>query len=139
MILRKIKNIKRKIVFIGFIVFSFVVVVLFILFQVVGMISNVIATGKQTEKIQDNLESAISDVEIISVRSTTGDSSGTGNHVDCLSKVEFTTELTIDEVEAAMSEYYDLDGDRCHIETGDEGYLFVLNTSAPFSGNIAGH
>jgi hypothetical protein len=86
--------------------------------------------------LQTNLESEISDIEIISVDSETGNMSGSGNHVDCLSSIIFSTELQETEIENCMSKYYFFDEWSCYVNKTDDGYYKIcINTSAPFADN----
>ncbi len=55
---------------------------LFIGYEIFGMCINHLATQIQTNTLQQHLESEIPDVEIVSVYSETGNTSGTSNHVD---------------------------------------------------------
>lgn len=104
------------------------------------MCINHIATEKQTKTLQMNLENEISDVEIVSIYSETGNTSGTGNHVDCLSSIIFSTEMQKTEIEDRMAKYYVFDEWSCYINKTDDGnYMVYLNTSAPFADNIEGH
>ncbi len=57
---------------------------IFILYEIFGMGVNHFATWRQTERLRADLEEKIPGVEIVSVYSETGNTSGTGNHVDCL-------------------------------------------------------
>ena len=71
--------------------------------------------------------------------SETGNTSGTGNHVDCLSVITFSSKQSLAEIKDCMSEYYVWD-DGCFVEEKEDGsYQFYLNTSAPFPDNIEGH
>lgn len=116
----------------------FILITIFILYEIFGMCVNHIASKRQTDELQTNLKNEISDITIIDVYSETGNTSGTGNHVDCLSKITFSSEMPQEEIESIMSKYYNFDGESCYIDrTGN--YLFYLNTSAPFAGNIEGH
>lgn len=103
------------------------------------MCVNHAATGRQTKELKSNLEKAIDDIRIIDVYSETGNTAGTGNHVDCLSIVNFSTNSPLKEVKEKMSGYYEWDEWSCFIEETEEGYLFYLNTPAPFADNIEGH
>lgn len=117
-----------------------ILIAILVLYEIFGMCVNHIATRQQTDKLQTNLENKIADIEMISVYSETGNTSGTGNHVDCLSAVIFSTQMQEAEIEDSMSEYYTFDEWNCYInKTDDEHYLFYLNTSAPFVNNIEGH
>lgn len=127
----------------------FAVVILFLpitlaivwgIYEIFGMCINHIATKEQTNTLQMNLESEISDIEIISVYSETGNTSGTGNHVDCLSSIMFSTKMQETEIEDCMSEYYVFDEWSCYVNKTDNGYYTIyINTSAPFADNIEGH
>lgn len=117
-----------------------ILITIFILYEIFGMCMNHIAVKRQTDRLQVNLASEIPDIEIVSVYSEPGNTSGTGNHVDCLSVITFSTEMKESEIKSSMSEYYEFDGWSCYINKTDEGnYLFYLNTSAPFADNIEGH
>lgn len=110
------------------------------LYEVFGMCINHIATKEQTNTLQMNLENEISDIEIVSVYSETGNTSGTGNHVDCLSSIIFSTEMQKTEIEDCMSKYYVFDEWSCYVDKTDDGYYTIyINTSAPFADNIEGH
>lgn len=111
-----------------------------IFFEIIGMCVNHAATGRQTHKLQEHLTSEISDIAILDVYSETGNTSGTGNHVDCVSIVTFTTALNTDEVQEIMSKFYNFDEWYCFVEENDDGSLyFYLNMPAPFADNIEGH
>ena len=125
---------------IAFLSLPIILMVIFVLYEIFGMCVNHIATEKQTNTLQMNLESEISDIEIISVYSETGNTSGTGNHVDCLSLITFSTEMEEKEIEARMSRYYVFDDWSCYVSKTEDGhYNIYINTSAPFADNIEGH
>ncbi len=114
--------------------------IFFILYEIFGMCINHIATKEQTDKLQFHLENEISDIQIVSISSETGNTSGTGNHVDCLSSILFSTEMQESEIKNSMAKYYEFDEWSCYLtKTEDGNYLFYLNTSAPFPDNIEGH
>ena len=114
--------------------------VIWVLYQIFGMGVNYMATREQTNTLRTNLESEISDIELIDVYSETGNTSGTGNHVDCLSSIIFSTEMEEAEIEDCMSKYYDFDDWSCYVDKTDDGYYKIyINTTAPFADNIAGH
>lgn len=122
------------------IVFIIVFILLFILYEIFGMCVNHLATRRRTQALQDALESSIPDIEFIDVYWETGNTSGTGNHVDCLSCVTFSTQMPESEIKIRLADYYEFDEWSCHISKTDTGdYLFYLNTSAPFPDNIEGH
>lgn len=117
-----------------------IVITIYIFYEIFGMCVNHIATGRQTNKLQVNLEKEIPDIEIISVYSETGNTSGTGNHVDCLSAIVFSTKMQESEIVNKMSTYYEFDEWKCYVyQTENGNYLIYLNTSAPFVDNIEGH
>ncbi len=115
-------------------------VVVWVLYEIFGMCINHITTKEQTNTLRTNLESEISDIGIIRVYSETGNTSGTGNHVDCLSSIIFSTEMQQTEIEDCMSKYYVFDEWSCYVNKTDDGYYIIcINTSAPFANNIEGH
>ncbi len=117
-----------------------VLLVIWGLYEVFGMCVNHMATEEQTKTLQTNLETEISDIEIVSVYSETGNTSGTGNHVDCLSSIIFSTEMQKNEIEDRMSKYYVFDEWNCYLNNTDDGnYTIYINTSAPFVDNLEGH
>ncbi len=122
------------------IVLPVALMIFLIAFEVFGMCMNHAATSRQTEKLQDNLVREIPDIEIVSVYSETGNLSGTGNHVDCLSVIQFSTDMEEREIERAMSDYYSFDPAGCYVKEIEDGYYsFYLESSAPFPDNIEGH
>lgn len=124
----------------AFLLLPIILIVIFVLYEIYGMCANHMATEKQTNTLQQRLESEIPDVKIISIYSETGNTSGTGNHVDCLSSIKFSTAMQETEIEDCMAKYYVLDEWSCYIETTeDRYYTMYINTSAPFADNILGH
>ena len=117
-----------------------ILIIVLVLYEVFGMCINHITTQKQTNTLQKNLENEISDIEIVSVYSETGNTSGTGNHVECLSSIVFSTEMQETEIEDCLSEYYVFDDWDCYVDKTEDGYytIYVI-TSAPFADNIEGH
>lgn len=129
------KRIGMAILFLPFILILGVIV-----FEIVGMSVNHAATDRQTKKLQANLTEGISDIEIINVNSETGNSSGTGNHVECMSTIIFSTEMNESEIEEAMAAYYNFDNECCIIRKEENGaFSIYLATTAPFPDNIEGH
>lgn len=115
-------------------------IVIFVFYEMFGMYVNHMATKRQTQQLRMNLEKEIADIQIVDIYSETGNTSGTGNHVDCLSSITFSTKLQEQEIEDKMSAYYLFDDWSCYIDLTEEGnYLFYFNTSAPFADNIEGH
>lgn len=118
----------------------FILILGVIVFEIVGMSVNHAATDRQTKKLQADLTEGISDLEIINVNSETGNSSGTGNHVECMSTIIFSTEMNESEIEEAMAAYYDFDNECCVIRKEENGtFSIYLETTAPFRDNIEGH
>lgn len=114
--------------------------VLFVLIEAVGAGVNHYATKVQTDQLRDRLEEQVEDVVIMEVDSQTGNTSGTGNHVDCLSRITFRSAFSKDELMERLEEYYEFDPWYCSITEAEDGcYVFGLLTSAPFPNNIEGH
>ena len=117
-----------------------ILIIAVVAFEWFGMCMNHKATDRQTKNMQTNLVNEISDIEILHVYSETGNISGTGNHVECLSVITFATEMTETEIRDRMSEYYTLDGWECYInKIDDHSFSFYQSTSAPFPNNLEGH
>ena len=113
---------------------------LLILYEVFGMCVNHLATRRQTQQLMAELQTEVSDIEFIDIYSETGNTSGTGNHVDCLSSVTFSTLMPLAELEDRLYRHYSYNEWSCYLSQTEEGYYrFYLNTSAPFADNIEGH
>ena len=112
-----------------------------ILLEIFGIIINHASTGIQTNRLRRDIEDAFPNTEIISVESVTGNTTGTGNHVDCQTCITFTSDLSLSEVQDKLSKTYEWNDLRCYVnETDTRGeYLFFLRTTAPFPNNIEGH
>ena len=111
------------------------------LLEIFGMAVNHASTGIQTFRLRHDIVEAFPNTEIITVDSQTGNTSGTGNHVDCLTCITFTSDLPLSEVQNKLSGNYEWNDLRCYVEDTDTAgeYLFFLRKSAPFPGNIEGH
>lgn len=110
-------------------------IILWISFEIFGMAVNHINTDIQTDGLRSYLTDSISDIDIVSVHSETGNT-GNGNHVDSVSDITFTSGLSKDEIYGILEnkyKYYRLSEN----ETGE--YRVYLCTSSPFSDNIEGH
>lgn len=94
-----------------------ILILIFILYEFIGMCVNHSATRQQTMKLRTNLENEIPDITIVDVYSETGNTSGTGNHVDCLSAVTFSTQMQESEIKNSMSEYYEFDEWSCYLDS----------------------
>lgn len=122
---------------IGLLILPALLVGLFILYELVGMAVNHAASARQTEELVRLLETELSQVEILDRYTETGNTSGTGNHVDMLSAVTFRTEAGIEKIEELLDQRYS--PDEWSVEELEDGYRLCLNTSAPFADNIEGH
>ena len=135
---RSMKQLKK----LGIVILSLpiILVVILVLYEIFGICINHITTKKQTNTLKINLENEISDIEIINIYSETGNTSGTGNHVDCLSSITFSTKIQETEIKNCMSEYYVFDEWSCYINKTDDGYYIIcINTPDQFADNIEGH
>ena len=114
---------------------------LLILLEISGMIVNHASTGIQTNRLRRDIVDAFPNTQIISVESETGNTSGTGNHVDCLTRITFSSDLSLSEVQDKLSSIYEWNDLNCYVnETANKGeYLFFLRKRAPFVNNIEGH
>ena len=117
-----------------------ILIIVLITFEIFGMCVNHLATSRQTKELQSNLENEIDGIKIIDVHFQTGNLSGTGNHVECLSVVTFSTTLEECEIKKIMSKYYNIDNQNCFLKKTDQGiYSSIQETTAPFPNNIEGH
>lgn len=122
------------------VILPFILITAFIFYEYLGMCVNHIATYKQTNALQANLEKEVSDIEITSVYSRTGGPSGSGKYVLCESSITFSSEAPENEITDCMSEYYVFDGYDCYIaKTEDDCYTIHIVTYAPFLHNIEGY
>ena len=154
-----------KHILIGFVCIPFVLIAVFVLFEIMGMAVNHVSSSRQTKNIVRIIEEELSSAEIVDCYTETGNTSGTGNHVDMLSVVIFKTEDQLTDIEDKLGQYYELDEwsfwiegikdietvrrehnylypylDNMSIpEHTENGYLLYLNMSAPFPDNIEGH
>ena len=81
------------------------------------------------------IEKSIEDVSIVDVYSFTGNTSGTGNHVECESKVTFNSDMPEDDVKHIFEKQY-----KYHVlEKKDGSYVVTVYGDAPFPDNIEGH
>ncbi len=143
----------------------FLLIGLVILHEVVGMVVNHTASARQTRNAVSLLHTGLVSVEIVDSYTETGNTSGTGNHVDMLSAVIFKTDAGLVEIEALIDRNYGLDMWNCWIEEMEKvtafreenpsfypyvaemrvpknlehTYLLYINNSAPFVDNIEGH
>ena len=149
----------------GILLLPFVLIALMILYEVFGMTVNHTASARQTQNATNILKMKLSSVEILDRYTETGNTSGTGNHVDMLTTVIFRTEAELEEIQQALQDYDGLDEWSFRIESLEKAqaareqypgvnaflekmdipenlnhcWLLYLNTSAPFPDNIEGH
>lgn len=113
---------------------------IFVFYEAAGMCVNHLATERQTKQVITRLKTEMPDIELIDIHSETGNTSGTGNHVDCLTSVTFSTKIRQSDLEDKLFQYYNYNEWSCFLSQTEEGYYcFYLNTSAPFADNIEGH
>lgn len=142
-----------------------VLIGLFILYEAVGIAVNHTASAWQTKNAIDLLNKGLSSVEIVDSYTETGNTAGTGNHVDMLTAVVFKTDASLPEIEGLIDRNYGLNEWYCWIEEMEKitafrekgpyfypyvaemevpenlehTYLLYINNSAPFADNIEGH
>lgn len=149
----------------GILCLPVVLIVLFILFEIVGMAVNHIATARQTKELKGMIVDELSNAEILGVYSETGNTGPSGNHVDMLTIIVVRTDDDLASVERKLSDYHELDEWSFFMETMEEVqkankqygsyqevydnlqlpdylehcYMVYMNRSAPFVDNIEGH
>lgn len=158
-----------KKIFWAVILLPIIVIALYIMYEILGMVVNEAATSNQTKRMEKHIESLLQNTVILDSCSETGNTSGTGNHVDMFSAVAFQTDDGLEQILNKMSAEYEFNATDCWIqsvevmlsykrsfkEQGDEiypfldemklpddtddCYVFVQTTSAPFADNLAGH
>ena len=110
-------------------------IAIFILIEIVGYVANIATTYKQTKELTSYIEKSIEDAGIVDVYSFTGNTTGTGNHVECESVVTFNSDMPEDEVARIFDKKY-----RYHdLEKKDGSYVITVIGDAPFRDNIEGH
>lgn len=109
--------------------------VLFVVIEVVGSIANHAATNKQTNELTAYIEKSIEDASIIDTYSFTGNTSGTGNHVECESMITFNSDMSEDDVNHIFEVRYKYR----ELEKKDGSYVITVYGDAPFPDNIEGH
>lgn len=133
--MKRLKQIARILV-----VAPLILIGVFLLYEALGLCVNHLAAGRQTKRLVANLRIDAPDIEVIDVRSETGNTSGTGNHVECLSSVVFSTETPKGDLEARIAARYpEGEGTYRLSQTEDGLYRLELIASAPFADNIEGH
>ena len=81
-------------------------IAIFILIEIVGYVANNATTYKQTKELTSYIEKSIEDAGIVDVYSFTGNTTGTGNHVECESVVTFNSDMPEDEVARIFDKKY---------------------------------
>ena len=110
-------------------------IALFVVIEIVGYIANHATTDKQTKELTAYIEKSIEDATIVDAHSFTGNTSGTGNHVECESKVTFNSAMAEDEVDRIFDAKYKYR----ELEDEDGSYIITVYGDAPFPDNIEGH
>ena len=108
---------------------------LFVVIEVVGSIANHAATNKQTNELTAYIEKSIEDASIIDTYSFTGNTSGTGNHVECESMITFNSDMSEDDVNHIFEVRYKYR----ELEKKDGSYVITVYGDAPFPDSIEGH
>ncbi len=135
-----------KTVLITILCIPFVLILLFIGYEILEIIVNDISAEKQTTELENSI-SAQENVQILDSYTYTGNTSGLGNHVDMLSLILVKGEIALNEDyevydcsemtdERLSDEFY------CYLEypeNMENCYIVAMNNSAPFSDNIIGH
>ena len=91
-------------------------IALFVVIEVVGNVANHAAT-------------------IVDSHSFTGNTSGSGNHVECESMVTFNSDMAEDEVDRIFDAKYEYR----ELEKTDGSYIITVYGDAPFPDNLEGH
>ena len=97
--------------------------------------ANQAATRKQTYNLKTYIENSIDDVRIIDVYSETGNTSGTGNHVDCLSMITFVSEKSENDLRQLFEKQYP----DSLLKGKNDCYEITVVTEAPFPDQFDGH
>ncbi len=117
------------------VVVPLLLIVLFIIIELFGYAANHVATSKQTKKLIGYIEMSVEDANITDTYSFTGNTSGTGNYVECMSQVTFESDIGEDELESIFGKqykYYDM-------EVNNNNFVITVHGDAPFPDNIEGH
>ena len=110
-------------------------IALFVVIEIVGYIANHATTDKQTKELTAYIEKSIEDATIVDAHSFTGNTAGTGNHVECESKVTFNSDMAEDEVDRIFDAKYEYR----ELEKTDGSYIITVYGDAPFPDNLEGH
>ena len=113
-------------------------------YEIFGYFANHSATDKQTKELKTVIQREIEDVRITDVYSWTGNTTGTSNHVDCLSKITFSSNKDYDYISGIILKYCEdcSNGREVFDVTIDyENGIYTVKqiSQAPFPNNIEGH
>lgn len=158
---------KRTVLFL--VLLPFVFIAGYILYELVGIAVNHHATDCQTKELVSVIKAAVAGADVMDTYSETGNTSGTGNHVDMLSVVVFRTKEKGKELEKNIGEgvktFSEVDEWGFYVESIEaiesnkktkewvpgyydklslpedktDCYLVYLCNAAPFEDNIEGH
>ncbi|MCR5101392.1 MAG: hypothetical protein K6B41_08560 [Butyrivibrio sp.] len=110
-------------------------IALFITIELFGYAANHVATSKQTKKLTEYVEKSIEDANITDTYSFTGNISGTGNYVECMSQITFESDISEDTLESIFEEQYKY----YELEVNNNNCMVTVYGDAPFPDNIEGH
>lgn len=154
----------RKRIGIAVICIPFAIIFIYIAFELIGITVNHYATSQQTKSLKKTILSVAPESEILDTYSETGNTSGTGNHVDMLSVILVKTDAEFSVLENSFNGYYLSDDcafwieetdsvksryDECSLPSFYEflsvpketqsTYIVYLCQPAPFADNMEGH
>ena len=111
-------------------------------YEIYGYLANHAATDKQTKALEKVIVTEIDGVQIKDVYSETGNTTGTSNHVDCLSRITFSSDKDQDQVSEILKKHYDCnDEDYFTVTIKRENGIYIVTqiSQAPYPYNIEGH
>lgn len=111
-------------------------------YEIYGYLANHAATDKQTKALEKVIVTEIDGVQIKDVYSETGNTTGTSNHVDCLSRITFSSDKDQDHVSEILKKHYDCnDEDYFTVTIKRENGIYIVTqiSQAPYPYNIEGH
>ena len=131
------KTVSKALVGIGItiVLIPILLITFFVVIEIVGSIANHATTSKQTKELTAYIEKSIEDASIIDTYSFTGNTSGTGNHVACESKITFNSDMSEDDVDRILEARYEYR----ELEKKDGSYIITVYGDATFPDNIEGH
>ncbi len=120
MIMRVLKGVVISIVGIPLLLIAFMIGI-----EVVGYFANHAATDRQTKELRNVILQEIDDAEIIDEYSETGNTSGTGNHVDCLSRISFSSDKNQETIAEILDTNYE------YLELKSEKGIYIIAARKP--------